>query len=86
MNEKPSAWTPEEKSALFAAVEHCRANGGQLDWGAIAATVPGRSAPAVEVQYYKLQRVRTLVHIPAPAAVPTPQHLPASVPAVPSPV
>jgi hypothetical protein len=66
MNEKPSAWTPEEKSALFTAVEHCRANGGQLDWGAIAATVPGRSASAVEVQYYKLQQVRSLVHIPAP--------------------
>jgi hypothetical protein len=66
MNEKPSAWTPEEKSALFAAVEQCRANGGQLDWDAIAATVPGRSSSAVEVQYYKLQRVRTLVHIPAP--------------------
>ena len=66
MNEKPSAWTPEEKSALFAAVEQCRANGGQLDWDAIAATVPGRSSSAVEVQYYKLQRVRTLVQIPAP--------------------
>ena len=50
MNEKPSAWTPEEKSALFAAVEQCRANGGQLDWDAIAATVPGRSSSAVEVQ------------------------------------
>jgi len=69
MNEKPSAWTPEEKSALFAAVEQCRATGGQLDWDAIAATVPGRSAHAVEVQYYKLQRVRTLVpfpHLPPP--------------------
>ncbi len=30
MNEKPSAWTPEEKSALFAAVEQFRATGGQL--------------------------------------------------------
>ena len=30
--------------ALFAAVEQCRATGGQLAWGAIAATVPGRSA------------------------------------------
>jgi hypothetical protein len=72
MNEKPSAWTPEEKSALFAAVEQYRATGGQLDWDAIAATVPGRSSHAVEVQYYKLQRVRTLVHIPAPAASPPP--------------
>ena len=78
MNEKPSAWTPEEKSALFTAVEHCRANGGQLDGGAIAATVPGRSAPAVEVQYYKLQRSpHSRAHIPAPAAFPTPQLLPA---------
>ena len=74
MNEKPSAWTPEEKSALFAAVEQCRATGGQLDWDAIATTVPGRSSQAVEVQYYKLQRVRTLVHIPAPAASPPPSH------------
>ena len=48
MHEKPSAWTPEEKSALFAAVEQCRAPDGQLDWGTIAATVPGRSAHAVE--------------------------------------
>ena len=61
MSEKPSAWTPEEKMALFAAVEQCRATGGQLAWGAIVATVPGRSASAVEVRYYKLQRVRTLL-------------------------
>ena len=73
MNEKPSAWTPEEKSALFAAVEQWRAPDGQIDWGAIAATVPGRSAHAVEVQYYRLQRARTLVHIPAPAASPPPR-------------
>ena len=81
MSKKPSAWTPEEKIALFAAVEQCRATGGQLDWGAIAATVPGRSASAVEVQYYKLQQVRlsyTFPHRP-----PRPQHLPAPVPAVP---
>ena len=60
MSKKPSAWTPEEKIALFAAVEQCRATGGQLDWGAIAVTVPGRSAHAAEVQYYELQRVRSL--------------------------
>ena len=67
MNEN-RRWTSAEKATLFAAVEQFRATGGQLDWHAIAATVPGRSAHAVEVQYYKLQRVRTLVHIPAPAA------------------
>ena len=66
MNEKPSAWTPEEKIALFAAVEQCRATGGQLDWGAIAVTVPGRSAHAAEVQYDEL--VRTPVRTRAPAA------------------
>ena len=73
MNEKrPSAWTPEEKSALFAAVEQYRATGGQLDWGAIATTVPGRSVHAAEVQYYKLQRLRTLVRICATAAASPP--------------
>ena len=70
MNEKPSAWTPEEKITLFAAVEECRATGGQLDWDAITATVPGRSAHAAEVQYHKL--VRTPVRTRAPAA-PVPQ-------------
>jgi hypothetical protein len=38
------AWTPEEKAALLAAVEQCRATGGQLEWHAIAATIPGRGA------------------------------------------
>jgi hypothetical protein len=68
MNEKPSAWTPEEKSALFAAVEQFRATGGQLDWHAIAATVPARSAKAAQTLYYQLFAAHTLVRIRAPAA------------------
>ena len=52
MKGKPGAWTPEEKAAVFAAVEQCRATGGRLDWCAIAATVPGHSAQAVRRLYY----------------------------------
>ena len=44
MNENQPPWTSEEKITVFAAVEQCRAAGGPLDWRAIAATVPGRSA------------------------------------------
>jgi hypothetical protein len=68
MNENRRPWTSAEKAALFAAVEQCRATGGRLDWRAIAATVPGRSAQAAETLYYKLYPVHTLVRIRAPAA------------------
>ena len=57
MNETQRPWTSEEKITVFAAVEQCRAAGGRLDWRAIAATVPGRSAEAVHAQYYKLHPV-----------------------------
>ena len=74
MSEKPSAWTPEEKIALFAAVEQCRATGGQLDWGAIAATVPGRSAKAAQTLYYPVCGPHSRTHsrtrrtgLPAPS-------------------
>jgi uncharacterized protein involved in type VI secretion and phage assembly len=80
MNEKPSAWTPEEKSALFAAVEQFRATGGQLDWHAIAATVPARSAKAAQTLYYQLFAAHP-PHRPF-----RPQRVSAPVPAVPSPV
>ena len=46
MNENQRPWTSDEKITVFAAVEQCRATGGRLDWRAIAATVPGRSAQA----------------------------------------
>ena len=62
MNETQGAWTPEETAALLAAVEQCRA-GGQLDWHAIAATIPGRGAQSAAVQFYKL--------LPAACARPT---------------
>jgi hypothetical protein len=48
------AWTPEETAALLAAVQQCRTAGGQLDWHAIAATIPGRGAQSAAVQFYKL--------------------------------
>ena len=59
------AWTPEETAALLAAVQQCRAAGGQLNWHAIAATIPGRGAQSAAVQFYKL--------IPAACARPTAQ-------------
>ena len=68
MKEKPSAWTPEEKAAVFAAVEQCRATGERLDWRAIATTVPGRSPQAAQALYYKLHPAQTLVPHRAPAA------------------
>ena len=40
-----------------------RATGGQLDWHAIAATIPGRGAQSAAVQFYKL--------LPAACARPT---------------
>jgi hypothetical protein len=49
------AWAPEETAALLAAVEQCRATGGQLDWHAIAAAIPGRGAQSAAVQFYKLE-------------------------------
>jgi hypothetical protein len=76
MNENQRPWTSDEKITVFAAVEQCRATGGRLDWRAIAATVPGRSAQAAQTQYYKLHPVDTLVRIRAPAAPVSP---PASV-------
>ena len=51
MNENQRPWTSDEKITVFAAVEQCRATGGRLDWRAIAATVPGRSAQAAQTQY-----------------------------------
>ena len=57
------AWTPEETAALLAAVQQCRAAGRQLDWHAIAATIPGRGAQSAAVQFYKL--------LPAACARPT---------------
>ena len=45
------AWTPEETTALLAAVEQCRATGGQLDWHAIAATIPGRGAQSAQCSF-----------------------------------
>jgi|SRR5271165_5568124 hypothetical protein len=68
MNEKQRPWTSAEKATLFAAVEQWRATGRQLDWGAIAATVPGRSAKAAQTLYYQLFPAHTLVRIRAPAA------------------
>jgi hypothetical protein len=53
MNEN-RRWTSAEKATLFAAVEQFRATGGQLDWHAIAATVPGRSPQAAQTLYYQL--------------------------------
>ena len=85
MNEKPSAWTPEEKSALFAAVEQCRANGGQLDWDALpplslgAAHPPWKSAILQAASGSALSYKFFPPHRPPPASS-------ASVPAVPSPV
>ena len=67
MNEKRRPWTSAEKATLFAAVEQWRATGRQLDWGAIAATVPGRSAKAAQTLYYQLFPVH-IVRIRAPAA------------------
>jgi hypothetical protein len=67
MNEN-RRWTSAEKAALFAAVEQFRATGGQLDWHAIAATLPGRSAKAAQTLYYQLFAAHTLVRIRAPAA------------------
>jgi hypothetical protein len=67
MNEN-RRWTSAEKATLFAAVEQFRATGVQLDWHAIAATVPGRSAKAAQTIYYQLFAAHTLVRIPAPAA------------------
>jgi hypothetical protein len=74
MNENPRPWTSEEKTAVCAAVEQCRATGGRLDWHAIAATVPGRSARAAQALYYKLPpvlRIRT----PAASISPPPSVL-----------
>ena len=68
MNEKRRPWTSAEKATLFAAVEQWRATGRQLDWHAIAATVPGRSAKAAQALYYQLFAAHTLVRIRAPAA------------------
>ena len=67
MNEN-RRWTSAEKATLFAAVEQFRATGGQLDWDAIAAAVPGRSAKAAQTLYYQLFAAHTLVTIRAPAA------------------
>ena len=67
MNEN-RRWTSAEKATLFAAVEQWRATGRQLDWHAIAATVPGRSAKAAQTLYYQLFAAHTVVRIPAPAA------------------
>jgi hypothetical protein len=70
MNEKPRAWTPEEKAALFAAVEQCRATGARLDWDAIAAaTVPGRSVQAAQLRYYKSIRVPAAPVSPPPSVL-----------------
>jgi hypothetical protein len=70
MNES-RRWTSAEKATLFAAVEQFRATGGQLDWHAIAATVPGRSAKAAQTLYYQLFAARTLVRIRAPVSRPS---------------
>jgi hypothetical protein len=69
MNEN-RRWTSAEKAWLFAAVEQFRATGGQLDWHAIAATVPGRSAKAAQTLYYQLFAAHTLVRIRAPVSRP----------------
>ena len=62
------AWTPEEKAALLAAVEQCRATGGRLDWHAIVATIPGRGARSAQSQFYTLRPARTPVRIRVPSA------------------
>jgi hypothetical protein len=69
MNENRGPWTAEEKAAVFAAVEQCRATGGRHDWRVVAATVPGRSAQAAQAVYYKLHPI---VRIRASAALVSP--------------
>ena len=65
---KNRRWTSAEKATLFRAVEQFRATGGQLDWHAIAATVPGRSPQAAQTLYYQLFAAHTVARIRAPAA------------------
>ena len=50
-----SAWSREENAALQAAVQQHLAEHRFLDWDAIAAAVPGRTAHSAEIRYYVLQ-------------------------------
>jgi hypothetical protein len=49
------AWSPEESAALQAAVQQHLATHKTLDWDAIAAAMPGRSAQALVNHHYYLR-------------------------------
>ena len=49
------AWSPEESAALHAAVQQHLTTHKNLDWDAIAAAIPGRSAQSVVNHYYFLR-------------------------------
>ena len=57
-------WSREEDAALQAAVQQHLAAHSSLDWGVIAAAIPGRSAHSAEIHYYAL-----LTRLTRPAAV-----------------
>ena len=48
-------WSLEENAALQAAVQQHLAEHRFLDWDAIAAAIPGRTAHSAEIHYYVLQ-------------------------------
>ena len=47
-------WSHEENAALQAAVQQHLAEHRFLDWDAIAAAIPGRTAHSAEIRYYSL--------------------------------
>jgi hypothetical protein len=47
-------WSHEENAALLAAVQQHIAEHRFLDWDAIAAAIPGRTAHSAEIHYYVL--------------------------------
>jgi Myb-like DNA-binding domain len=68
------AWSPEESAALQAAVQQHLTKHKTLDWDAIAAAIPGRSAQSVVNHYYFLRArpTATTHNYSKPRAVPAP--------------
>jgi hypothetical protein len=68
------AWSREENAALQAAVQQHLAEHRFLDWDAIAAAVPGRTAHSAEIHYYLLQTppAATKRNLSKPSAVSAP--------------
>ena len=56
-------WSHEENAALQAAVQQHLAAHKSLDWDAVAAAIPGRTAHSAEIHYYTL-----LARLTRPAA------------------